>query len=102
MSILNRFIRTVVNEAADSVGDAIGDAVGDAVSKVTDQAADNIVSDMKRENEVKQISIEEQKKMSEIKMRQEFKKTQLPPQCPYCKAPTTGQLICEYCGSKLM
>lgn len=102
MSIFNRIIRTVVNEAADSVGDAIGDAVGDAVGKVTDQAANNIVNDMKRDNEVKQIQIEEQKKMSEFKMEQEYKKTQLPSHCPFCQAPTTGQLVCEYCGSKIM
>lgn len=102
MSIFNRIIRTVVNEAADSVGDAIGEAVGDAVEKVTDQAAQNIVNDMKRDNEVKDIQIGEQRRMSEIKMEQEYKKTQLPSQCPFCKAPTTGSLVCEYCNSKIM
>lgn len=91
MSIFNRIIRTVVHEAADSVGDAIGDAVGDAVGKVTDQAANNIVNDMKRDNEVKEMELEEQRKI-----------TQLPSHCPFCKAPTTGQLVCEYCNSKIM
>lgn len=91
MGMFDRLIRTVVNEAADSVGDAIGDAVGGAVEKVTDQAANNFVEDMKRDNEVKQMKIEEQKKI-----------TQLPSHCPFCKAPTTGQLVCEYCNSKIM
>ena len=62
----------------------------------------NIVDDMKRDNEVKDIQIDEQRRMSEIKMEQEYKKTQLPSQCPFCKAPTTGSLVCEYCNSKIM
>ena len=102
MSIFNRIIRTVVNEAADSVGDAIGDAVGDAVGKVTDQAAQNIVDDMKRESAVKNIQVDEQRKMSELKMEEQVKITQLPSHCPFCKAPTTGKLVCEYCNSKIM
>ena len=56
---------------------------------------------LKSETE-KQIKIDEQRKMSELKIQEEYKKTQLPSHCPFCKAPTNGQLVCEYCDSKIM
>lgn len=91
MNLFGNLINGIISNAADSVGDAIGDVVGNAVGKVANQASDNMVNEMKRENEIRDMQVEEQRKI-----------TELPSHCPYCKAPTTGQLVCEYCNSKIM
>ena len=91
MNLFGNLINGIISNAADSVGDAIGDVVGNAVGKVANQASDNMVNEMKRENEIRDMQVEEQRKI-----------TELPSHCPHCKAPTNGQLVCEYCNSKIM
>lgn len=46
---------------------------------------------MKVANEFKYTAVDEQKKINN-----------LPTNCPYCCAPTTGKLVCEYCGTKIV
>ncbi len=67
-----------------------GAAINSAIDKVTDQAAENTVTEMKIEAEEMQMSLEEQKLIAK-----------LPAHCPHCGAPTGKSLICEYCDCKI-
>ena len=85
MGLFDRAIGNIINNTISStknvIGESVGNAVSDAVGKVTNQAAENITTDMKVEAMSK-----------------------LPSNCPHCGAPTKkdGNLICEYCGCKIV
>ena len=80
MGLLDNMLNNAMSRASSEFGRAVGNAAGSVVG----QAADNYTNDMKREYEEK------------------HKKVVIPPKCPFCNAPTTGNVVCEYCGTKVV
>ena len=91
MGLFGSILDSASRGLGHSLGSAVGGAVGGAVGKVANQTAENVTTDMKVANEYKFMAVEEQKKINN-----------LPTNCPHCCAPTTGKLICEYCGTKVV
>lgn len=95
MGFLDRVINNVANSASRSLGNAIGNGVGNAIGgaaeKLGNQAVENVTTDMKVANEQKEMLVDEQKKA-----------LNLPPTCPHCGAATTGKIVCDFCGCKIV
>ena len=91
MGLLDRVISNVVSNATREIGRSVGNAVGNVAGTVTNQAAENWVTDMQVKNEQKKMAVEEERKA-----------LNLPPNCPHCGGPTTGKLVCEYCKCKVV
>lgn len=88
---VNGFVNGLLNRASNAIGNAAGAAIGEAVDKIADQAVDNVTSDMKMNNERKQMALEQDKKAMN-----------LPTHCPHCGAGTNGKLVCDYCDCKIV
>lgn len=80
MGLFDNMLDNMVGRASSEFGRAVGNAAG----SVVEQAADNYTNDMKRDYEEK------------------HKKIVIPPKCPYCDAPTSDKIVCEYCGIKMV
>ncbi len=91
MGLFDRMINNAIGSVTRSAGDAIGNAVGNAVGSMASEGLNSITTDMKVKNE---------EKMMDLRQRQ--KAENLPTNCPHCGAPTSNQLVCEYCKCKVI
>jgi DNA-directed RNA polymerase subunit RPC12/RpoP len=80
VGLFDNMINTMVHRASGEFGRAVGNAAG----SVVEQAADNYTNDMKRQYDEK------------------HKEINIPQRCPYCNAPTSDKIVCEYCGTKMV
>ena len=102
MGLLDRIVNRVVDNVTYQASSAIGTAVGNTVENMATEAGKSLTNELKDKNQQRELEIKQNAINAELKMEEQKKAAELPPHCPHCGAPTEKNIVCEYCGCKIV